>query len=58
MDLWGQIRRSIEASNALTQISVADYENVLLTLKSDVASLYIMVHFIDQEKHDPAGQHR
>jgi NodT family efflux transporter outer membrane factor (OMF) lipoprotein len=29
---------------------VANYENVLLTLKSDVASFYIMVHYIDQER--------
>lgn len=50
VDLWGQIRRSIESANALTQASVANYENVLLTLKSDVASFYIMLHFIDQER--------
>ena len=40
----------IESANALTQASVANYENVLLTLKSDVASFYIMVHYIDQER--------
>ena len=50
VDLWGQIRRSLESANALTQASVANYENVLLTLKSDVASFYIMLHFIDQER--------
>ena len=48
-DLWGQIRRSVESANALTQRSVADYENVLLQLKSDVASFYIMARYIDQE---------
>jgi len=49
VDLWGQIRRSVESANALTQRSVADYENVLLQLKSDVASFYIMARYIDQE---------
>ena len=49
VDLWGQIRRSVESANALTQRSVADYENVLLQLKSDVASFDIMAHYIDQE---------
>ena len=49
VDLWGAIRRSVESANALTQASVADYENVLLTLKSDVAEDYILVRFIDQE---------
>ncbi len=48
-DLWGQIRRSIESANALTQMSVADYETVLLQLKTDVASFYVMTHYIDQE---------
>ena len=50
VDLWGQIRRSIESANALTQVSVADYENVLLALKSDVAEYYVMLHYIDQER--------
>jgi NodT family efflux transporter outer membrane factor (OMF) lipoprotein len=49
VDLWGQIRHEIESANALAQRSVADYENVLLQLKSDVASDYIMVHYIDQD---------
>ena len=50
VDLWGQIRRSIESASALTQVSVADYENVLLALKSDVAEYYVMLHYIDQER--------
>lgn len=49
VDFWGQIRRSIESANALAQMSVANYETVLLQLKSDVASYYIMAHYIDQE---------
>ncbi len=58
VDLWGQIRRSLESANALTQASVANYENILLTLKSDVASFYIMLHFIDQEREILQEQHR
>ena len=50
VDLWGQIRRELESANATTQVSVAEYENVLLTVKSDVASFYIMARFIDQER--------
>ena len=49
VDLWGRIRREVEASRAQVQVSVADYENVLLTVKSDVAEFYIMTRFIDQE---------
>jgi NodT family efflux transporter outer membrane factor (OMF) lipoprotein len=50
VDFWGQIRRTIESANALAQVSVADYENVLLTLESDVAQDYVALHFIDREK--------
>jgi NodT family efflux transporter outer membrane factor (OMF) lipoprotein len=50
VDFWGQIRRSIESANALTQASVADYENVLLTVKSDIAQDYVMLHYIDRER--------
>lgn len=50
VDLWGQIRRSVESADALTQVSLADYENVLLGLKSDVAEDYIMLRYIDRER--------
>jgi NodT family efflux transporter outer membrane factor (OMF) lipoprotein len=50
VDLWGQIRREVESGNALVQASVADYENVLLGLKSDVAEYYVMLHYIDRER--------
>ena len=40
IDLWGRVRRSFEAARAQAQASVADYENVLLTLTSDVAVDY------------------
>jgi outer membrane protein, multidrug efflux system len=50
VDLFGRIRRSIEAGDALVQASVADYENVLLALKSDVAEYYVMLHYIDGER--------
>lgn len=49
VDLWGGIRRQVEASRAQVQVSVAGYENVLLTVKSDVAEFYIMTRFIDRE---------
>ena len=49
VDLWGGIRRSVESASAQVQVSVAGYENVLLTVKSDVAEFYIMTRFIDEE---------
>ena len=50
VDLWGQIQRSLESAHALTQVSVADYENILLALKSDVARFYVMLLYIDRER--------
>jgi multidrug efflux system outer membrane protein len=49
VDLWGGIRRQVESARAQVQVSVANYENVLLTVKSDVAEYYIMTRFIDEE---------
>jgi NodT family efflux transporter outer membrane factor (OMF) lipoprotein len=50
VDLWGGIRRSVESARAQVQASVANYENVLLTVKSDVAEDYVMTRFIDEER--------
>src|SRR5208282_3274266 len=41
VDLWGRVRRSVESARAQAQASEADYENILLTLKSDVAQDYV-----------------
>lgn len=49
VDLWGKIRREIESARADVQASQADYENVLLGLKSDVAQSYFSVRYIDTE---------
>jgi multidrug efflux system outer membrane protein len=51
VDIWGRIRRSFEASAEEARASVADYETVLLTLKSDVAQDYFSLRSLDAE-HD------
>ena len=48
-DLWGRVRRSFEASHAQAEASVADYQNVLLTLTADVAVNYFLVRALDVE---------
>ena len=40
IDLWGRVRRSVEASTALAEASVASYETIRLTLHADVAVAY------------------
>ena len=49
VDLWGRVRRSFEASQAQAQASVADYQNVLLTLTADLAVNYFLVRSLDAE---------
>ena len=49
VDIWGKVRRAFESSGDLAQASVADYENVLLTLKADVATNYFGVRTADSQ---------
>ena len=49
VDLWGQVRRTFEAAGDLAQASAADFENVLLTLKADVATNYFAIRTADSE---------
>jgi multidrug efflux system outer membrane protein len=49
VDIWGRVRRSFQAAQAQAQASVADYQNVLLTLNSDVAVDYLTLREYDSE---------
>jgi multidrug efflux system outer membrane protein len=50
VDLWGRVRRSVEASVALAEANVASYETVRLTLHADVASVYFALRAIDSDR--------
>ena len=50
VDLWGRVRRSVESARAQFQASEADYENILLTLKSDIAQNYFSLRYEDAER--------
>jgi multidrug efflux system outer membrane protein len=49
VDLWGKVRRAFEASGDQAQASLADFENVLLTLKADVATQYFAIRTADSQ---------
>jgi multidrug efflux system outer membrane protein len=49
VDIWGKVRRAFEASGDTAQASLADYENVLLGLKADVATNYFALRTADGE---------
>ncbi|MDN5871025.1 MAG: TolC family protein [Nitrococcus sp.] len=48
IDFWGKIRRAIESSEAGLTASVADYNNVLVTLLADVASTYVNIRTFEE----------
>ena len=41
LDFWGKFRRAVESNRASLQASVADYDDVLVTLLGDVATAYV-----------------
>ncbi len=49
IDFWGRIRRSVEAAKADAVGSMADYQNVLLTLTGEVAANYFQLCALDGE---------
>jgi multidrug efflux system outer membrane protein len=49
VDIWGKVRREFEAAGDQAQANVADFENVLLGLKSDVATDYFALRSYDSQ---------
>ncbi len=49
-DVWGRARRSLESSQAVAQASAADYQNLLLTLQSEVAQDYFYIRYLDDNR--------
>ena len=49
VDLFGRVRRSLEASNASLQASAADLENVRLLVSSELAADYFQLRELDAE---------
>jgi NodT family efflux transporter outer membrane factor (OMF) lipoprotein len=48
LDFWGRFRRGIESNRAILQASVADYDDILVTLLSDVAMAYVQYRTTEQ----------
>jgi multidrug efflux system outer membrane protein len=50
IDVWGRLRRSVEASNAQAAATVDDLAVVRLTVTTDVATYYYMVRALDAQE--------
>src|SRR5262249_15314181 len=48
LDFWGRFRRAIESADRNLDASVADYDDVLVTLLSDVATNYVQMRITEQ----------
>ena len=48
IDFWGKYRRAIEAADAQLMGSIAEYDNLLVSLLSDVANAYIQLRTIEK----------
>ncbi len=48
IDFWGKFRRAVEAAEADLRGAVADYDNALVTLTADVATLYVQVRTLER----------
>jgi NodT family efflux transporter outer membrane factor (OMF) lipoprotein len=47
-DFWGKFRRGIESADASFLSSIADYDDVLVSLEADVANTYTLIRTFEQ----------
>src|SRR5262249_26836381 len=50
IDLWGRIRRLVEAARANEEASAADLENARLSLQAQVATNYFLLRAADRQR--------
>jgi len=48
IDFWGKFRRAIESANAGWLASIANYDNVLVSLTAGVANSYILIRTLEK----------
>jgi NodT family efflux transporter outer membrane factor (OMF) lipoprotein len=48
-DIWGRYRRGIEAADAQILATIADYDDVLVSLIAEVATHYVLVRVLEEQ---------
>ena len=49
LDLWGRIRNTVDANDLSAQASVADIENIKLSLQAQLATSYLALRITDEQ---------
>ena len=49
LDFWGQFRRGVESASANLGTQIASYDNALVLLTADVASIYIQIRTLEEQ---------
>ena len=47
-DFWGRFRRAIESADAQFDASIADYDDVMVTLAAEVARFYVLIRTFEE----------
>jgi NodT family efflux transporter outer membrane factor (OMF) lipoprotein len=48
LDVWGRFRRAIESADANVDVSIEDYDDILVTLVADTAAAYVGIREFEQ----------
>jgi NodT family efflux transporter outer membrane factor (OMF) lipoprotein len=48
LDIWGKFRRAIESGVANLEASIADYDDVLISLTAEVARIYVLLRTFEE----------
>lgn len=48
LDIWGKIRRAVESSIASLDVSIASYDDFLVSLTAEVARTYVIVRTVEE----------
>jgi len=49
LDFWGRFRRGVESASANLGASIADYDNALVLLTSEVARIYVVLRTLEEQ---------
>lgn len=50
VDLWGKFSRGVEAAVAELQASVADYDDLVVAVTAEVATVYVQMRFLERRR--------